>query len=62
MTSSDAPRRPWPNAQERAWVYREQLAEIRRRALRERFLETIMLVDPAAYELIKDEDKEKHDA
>ena len=44
---------PWPNAQERAWIYREQLAGIRGRLLRDRFLEAIRAADPAAYEILR---------
>lgn len=56
----DGPCRAWPNARERAWVYREQLAELKSHALRERFLKVIRLTDPAAHELL--EDVEKHGA
>jgi len=44
---------PWPNAQERAWIYRAQLDEIRGRLLRDRFLEAVRAADPAAYALLR---------
>ena len=44
---------PWPNAQERAWIYREQLESIKNEGLRARFLEMIADVDPAAKRLMR---------
>ncbi len=47
------PRRHWPSAQERAWVYGEQLAEVKNERLRAEFLEMISDLDPAARKLMK---------
>ena len=43
-------RRPWPAAQERAWVYREQLEAIVNERLRARFLEMVSRGRPCCLE------------
>jgi len=50
---TDPLRRPWPNAQERAWIYREQLESIKGDRLRACFLEMITEQDPAARKLMR---------
>lgn len=46
------PRRPWPNAQERAWVFRDQLKTIQGQKLRDRFVQMILDADSEAARIL----------
>lgn len=51
----DPMKRAYPNAQERAWVFKDQLQTIQGQKLRARFVQMILDADPEAAKILLEE-------